>query len=836
MKIRRLIAGAIASALTLAAVPFSEYSTSAVEIDIDSIVGEMTMPAEITAETDYTAEIGGIEVYYDFLDDGTIEIKGVKSQPETPVDLVIPAEIDGTAVTSIGSSAFYKVKNITSLTISEGITAINRYAFADCDDIVSVSLPSTLTTLGLNGLASINQLEHITVAENSKTYKAVDDVLFSYSGKIIYYYPPNKTDLSVYNIPDGVLYISNSCFSPNKSLQSIHIPDTVQIIYSSAFRGCAFKEIRIPESVTNIQYDAFNYIENLKIKILNPECSFYTDNIAENPTFDNTAVIYGKEGSTAQAYAQQAGLEFKSMFTFGVDNFNFTNSNNSFGLSQDATHADAFTDKELLSIFKSKINNAEYNRTFRDYTLLDGSVISARINSTWGGACQGIAAVSILAKNGLLNFSDFTAGASSAYTMGSVKNNEKLRSLIEYYYFLQYTRPAEYDIYYTKTNTAAVKAIKNMIDSEGLVLIGIGGGNSGHAIVGYDYEEGISKTIKDADYDGCIYIYDSNCPTGYDEAYNIYYNTQTYDWTIEHYNDKYNYIDECVSDINILNYKGFFDGTEAPDDEYYKKINFNKTTSAGTLKMVNDKTTTANLGNAYTNSRMMRSSSNKQFTFNFDNAGFFDISIDDKNVSLLASSMSSDYVHFDTDKQSVTLKNSEPAEYRLSITSNEITDEDEWFTYEVAGSSAVEVTMTKADGGFYLEADNFGTLSLNAWNQNTTKKVTLTAKEGVTKIYVYQEDDQVKAKSITEPSYTLGDIDGSGIVDAVDASAILSEYALLSTSQPSSFTAEQSAAADVNADGSVDANDASVILAYYAYASTSTGDTMNISDYFKQMQ
>ncbi len=72
----------------------------------------------------------------------------------------------------------------------------------------------------------------------------------------------------------------------------------------------------------------------------------------------------------------------------------------------------------------------------------------------------------------------------------------------------------------------------------------------------------------------------------------------------------------------------------------------------------------------------------------------------------------------------------------------------------------------------------------------------------------------------------FGDVNGDEKVDAKDASAILAEYAKLSTNAPSGFTDEQNTAADVNKDTKVDAKDASAILGYYSYISTGGNDSL----------
>lgn len=69
-------------------------------------------------------------------------------------------------------------------------------------------------------------------------------------------------------------------------------------------------------------------------------------------------------------------------------------------------------------------------------------------------------------------------------------------------------------------------------------------------------------------------------------------------------------------------------------------------------------------------------------------------------------------------------------------------------------------------------------------------------------------------------SVLLGDINNDGIIDAVDASEILSVYAVSSTGENISLTDEQLKNADVDYNGTVDAVDASSVLSYYAYTST----------------
>ena len=74
-------------------------------------------------------------------------------------------------VTSIGSYAFGS-SGLTSVTIPEGVTAINSSAFSYCTKLVSVSLPTTVVTIQQNAFNGCSALTALTIPANVTTIGA----------------------------------------------------------------------------------------------------------------------------------------------------------------------------------------------------------------------------------------------------------------------------------------------------------------------------------------------------------------------------------------------------------------------------------------------------------------------------------------------------------------------------------------------------------------------------------------------------------------------------------------------------------------------------------------
>lgn len=86
-------------------------------------------------------------------------------------EIVIPSEVLGAPVTSIGGSAFYGSTSLVSVTIPDTVTSIARYAFYDCESLSSITIPSSVTTIGYFAFLYCSSLASV-IFENPVGWKA----------------------------------------------------------------------------------------------------------------------------------------------------------------------------------------------------------------------------------------------------------------------------------------------------------------------------------------------------------------------------------------------------------------------------------------------------------------------------------------------------------------------------------------------------------------------------------------------------------------------------------------------------------------------------------------
>lgn len=162
------------------------------------------------------------------------------------------------SLTSIGYNAFSGFTALTSITIPEGVTEIESGAFEDCNSLTSVHISNLAAWCGIKfGDVYSNPLRYAkNLYLNGK--QITELVIPPNVTSIREYAFEGCTDLTSVEIPLGVTAIGKYAFGNCTGLTSVTIPDGVTSIGDGAFYNCkGLTSVTIPSGVTSIGDDAF---------------------------------------------------------------------------------------------------------------------------------------------------------------------------------------------------------------------------------------------------------------------------------------------------------------------------------------------------------------------------------------------------------------------------------------------------------------------------------------------------------------------------------------------------------------------------------------------------
>ena len=142
-------------------------------------------------------------------------------------------------------------ESIKNVVIEDGITGIGNYAFMECSNLETISIPASVTEIGDFVFYDMNSVKGINVDENNENYKSVDGVLFNKDMTEIIKYPNGRS--GSYAIPETVTTIHTCAFRECTELTELEIPDSVTTFESYSFYNCdSLLSVTIPSSVTEM--------------------------------------------------------------------------------------------------------------------------------------------------------------------------------------------------------------------------------------------------------------------------------------------------------------------------------------------------------------------------------------------------------------------------------------------------------------------------------------------------------------------------------------------------------------------------------------------------------
>ncbi len=192
--------------------------------------------------------------------------------------LVIPAEIDGMPVTAIADTAFDGLDRngnrlAGEIVLPDTITRIGERAFNECYYISgTLQLPDSVRTIGAHAFCNCTGLSGtLTLPAQLQSIDSYAFFSTCFTGELI--------------IPDSVVSIGNLAFAECFTLEAVRLSAAMTRLEPYVFNnGWALKRVVIPQADIAINEGAFNACYEM--------------------------TLYAPEGSTAQAYAQENGINF----------------------------------------------------------------------------------------------------------------------------------------------------------------------------------------------------------------------------------------------------------------------------------------------------------------------------------------------------------------------------------------------------------------------------------------------------------------------------------------------------------------------------------------------
>ena len=202
--------------------------------------------------------------HFESIDTDTVKITGYDG-PVAMHNVTIPSSVKTgedtyKAVTTIAVGAFQSKSSIQSLVIPEGITTIEDYAFAQCVQMTTLSLPSTLEEIGTGAFIQCG-ITTLTIPTTEKLTK-IGDRAFE-----------KCNNLETVTIPGNIKTVGMAAFFGCAGLKEIVLSEGVVTVEKLGFQGCSsLEKITLPSTfvpATNDPIDDLAFLGSDKLYIEN---------------------------------------------------------------------------------------------------------------------------------------------------------------------------------------------------------------------------------------------------------------------------------------------------------------------------------------------------------------------------------------------------------------------------------------------------------------------------------------------------------------------------------------------------------------------------------------
>ena len=689
-----------------------------------------------------------------------------------------------------GSAACdYKVGASTpepsTITLKSGTRSITQGAFFGCN-IEKITIPNTVTKIGSYAFANCLSLKSVTIPPSVKSIGEKAFGYYSENAKIEDFMDFDKKNFEIYKTADNegikIQGTKNSKAENYAKENKFSFTESIDYNYQFEWEKDNWGFDNVHDSVSGASIDE-DTVKKLA-EILNIENWEYLkkelDNISDNDW--NDYWIGSCFGMTVAEILVKQGL--LSLTDYGVGNI-------SNALPTDKDEKNKLI--TLISVLQELQNYGVYAQSNRS-----GAYSSVDSSPTIDEGSQNSGTTSITQKNFIEKIEE---ELKTTENEGGAKKNHSV-ILIEYSF---------------KDFNMEKK-----------------GEERSHAVLGYGIESG-SYEYNDKTYDHRILIADPNWLTykdgnkKFDDAC-IYYNSSNGHWICPYWNENNRKcfwdgnVDEKNKDIDPGHIISLIKYNSLTDPEFYPEVSkdyiagltiFNPEGNQEVFNFKEDQNEKVKIDdykivNQLDDRKFYALDNTKVCSFSYNEPSDYSMMMDYENVSYFAKVENG---------KSTTVKPSgcinlegDKIKYSLTMMTNNSNNKSDWYSITVSGSNTNNVTLTKREDGYLIKTDSsedsLGYITITA--KNNSGKITVAYNTQSSSAIIKKDENNiaVMVNSNEDGDYDkklspMGDVNGNGVVDINDVTAIQYHLAELET-----LNDNQLAFADVNGNGAFDINDA----------------------------
>ena len=180
-------------------------------------------------------------------------------------------------IQTISRSLFRECNSLVGVTLPNTITSIESNAFENCSKLAAIDLPDSLRMLGGDAFEGCTSLTHVEMPSGVilgvclRSYPFIKSIHFTKGSRPViddafYFSMPNLKSLT---FDEGITEITGSAFSGCDSLESVIFPTSMRYIRHNAFQRCeSLEHVVLPPNLITIGDEVFSYCSSLKRIVL----------------------------------------------------------------------------------------------------------------------------------------------------------------------------------------------------------------------------------------------------------------------------------------------------------------------------------------------------------------------------------------------------------------------------------------------------------------------------------------------------------------------------------------------------------------------------------------